>query len=1159
MLQNVFAPGTRLTRWVVPALALALMAAAGPAPAQPLAVDPTFAPQLIDTLTAGSRVRLHSLEGGGYLARGPFSFSGPTPASGVARLLVDGSNDSAFAYAGATTTSGFANTDEGVIPLPDGRVLTYIRTHDPASDTWNTQIDAYLATGALDVTFTRLTIAGGYILLVRPERNGGVLIAGLIPAINGTAFEGVARITPDGSLDSGFVRAMAGPTSVVSSLVLAADGSFTASGYTTSPAAGLNFVRRYHANGAPDTLLQPAISASPAAPPALLASQADGRIIVRDTPAVRWMPDGSIDASFNPSLPAGDRITAAVAYDDGRLLIQLEPEPTPTLPAGLSSVRLLAADGSLLTDYRSVLGETGAIHIHDVTANGDVLLRGSDITSVTVVTVPPGEASPPVDPSIEYRHPRFTPLNSDGGLGATIRPDLGVPGSVMRVVHAPNDRVHVSGDFDLYDGVPVRGLIRLEADGTSDASFIAPPILELPSAVNAQPLSAAVSRYVLEKVLPDGRLLVTLRLQHPTLARPRMARLLADGSLDPTFDLRSTLANGSGRILDVDATGRMLVMLADVDSREVPPVVSFRLAVFDASGGHVHDYVTDLSGPALGSVPNASQYLYVRDARLLPDDRLMVAGPFDHVDGVFRPGVARLLASGALDESYVPEVVPGTTLHNVRLLSGGRALAMASDATTISSMLRPVRLQADGRLDPTFHAVEGAPLANPFEQPDGSILDVSTRLRRLRPDGSQDLNVDVDLTGGRSAFVTGGGAAQTVDEGIIVGGGFSAIGGMPRFGLARLVPFDTPGFTVQPVGQTTVAGRRTSLQVAVGDIGAATYQWQRNGVDVPGANGPLLVLESAGVDDAGEYRAVVTVGSTTYVSNAVTIAVTENTTALANFSARSRVQSDGPPQIAGFITSATTPHPVLLRSIGPNLANFGVGGPLLNDRVFSLFAGSTRFADGINAWDPVVLLRGQQVGAFVLTYPPRPQDYEEYALASDLGSGIFTAQTAATAGDEGVSLFEFYDAAPAAQPGFVKNVSLRGRTAPGAETMIGGFILAGNGPRTLLLRGIGAELAQWDVPEPLADPQLTLFAGDRVIATSNDWADLSGGTPEAIAAAATATGAFPLETTSPSAAILILLEPGAYTVHATANTAGVPNESILAAGEVLLEIYLVEP
>jgi N-acetylneuraminic acid mutarotase len=54
------------------------------------------------------------------------------------------------------------------------------------------------------------------------------------------------------------------------------------------------------------------------------------------------------------------------------------------------------------------------------------------------------------------------------------------------------------------------------------------------------------------------------------------------------------------------------------------------------------------------------------------------------------------------------------------------------------------------------------------------------------------------------------------------------------------------------------------------------------------------------------------------------------------------------------------------------------------------------------------------------------------------------------------------------------NISTRSFVQTGADVMIGGFIIEGTGPKTVIVRAIGPELTRFGVPNALADPALDL-------------------------------------------------------------------------------------
>ena len=115
------------------------------------------------------------------------------------------------------------------------------------------------------------------------------------------------------------------------------------------------------------------------------------------------------------------------------------------------------------------------------------------------------------------------------------------------------------------------------------------------------------------------------------------------------------------------------------------------------------------------------------------------------------------------------------------------------------------------------------------------------------------------------------------------------------------------------------------------------------------------------------------------------------------------------------------------------------------------------------------------------------------------------------------------------------NSSVRGVVSP-AGSVIAGFVLTQ--PRTVLIRSLGASLAQFGVPNPIADTAVELWnaAGSR-IATNDNWATTQ---PNAVAI----SGFRPL--VASDSAIVRWLPAGAY-------TAMVP--SAKGSGDTLVEVY----
>ena len=111
-------------------------------------------------------------------------------------------------------------------------------------------------------------------------------------------------------------------------------------------------------------------------------------------------------------------------------------------------------------------------------------------------------------------------------------------------------------------------------------------------------------------------------------------------------------------------------------------------------------------------------------------------------------------------------------------------------------------------------------------------------------------------------------------------------------------------------------------------------------------------------------------------------------------------------------------------------------------------------------------------------------------------------------------------ATPAPGRGGLVNVSTRARVTSGEDVLIGGFIITGNTPRTVALRGLGPSLTRLGVEHAATDPVLTLFdSTGAVLAFNDDWDEQD---PATIATGLTPTDAL-------ESMVVATLPAGAYT------------------------------
>jgi hypothetical protein len=238
--------------------------------------------------------------------------------------------------------------------------------------------------------------------------------------------------------------------------------------------------------------------------------------------------------------------------------------------------------------------------------------------------------------------------------------------------------------------------------------------------------------------------------------------------------------------------------------------------------------------------------------------------------------------------------------------------------------------------------------------------------------------------------------------------------------------------------------------------------------------------------------------------------------------------------IGGFIITGSAPKHVLLRGIGPSLAQSGVPN-VLADPVMELHGPGGFATITNNSWrdDPA------QETAIKATGIPPTNDLES-AIDATLAPGAYTAIVSGNGGTEGVGLVEVYDLNQGVDSKLA-NLSTRAFVSTGDNIVIAGFMLGGNsGDNRIVLRGITPGPITTGFPV-LEDPILELRDGNgALLFQNNDWQDDPAQAAELIAA-----GLAPQNQTD--SGIAISLPPGLY----TALLGGLNN----GTGVGLVEVY----
>ena len=267
---------------------------------------------------------------------------------------------------------------------------------------------------------------------------------------------------------------------------------------------------------------------------------------------------------------------------------------------------------------------------------------------------------------------------------------------------------------------------------------------------------------------------------------------------------------------------------------------------------------------------------------------------------------------------------------------------------------------------------------------------------------------------------------------------------------------------------------------------------------------------------------------------------------LANLSTRASVGGAAGTPIAGFVIEGAAPKLILIRAAGPALAAFGLPTALTRP-VLTLFRGEQILATN-TGWSTAansaeIAMAAGQAGAFAFV-----AGSTDSALLLRLTPGAYTARIASANDTTGIALIEAYEIESDATR-FI-NLSTRAFVGAGDAAAIPGLVVTGASARTYLIRAVGPGLADFGVAGVLTRPSLVLLRGSAPVHANDGWETAAN--PTLLTETAQRVGAFALKAGSADAAMVVTLEPSAYTALVTSASGG------NAFGQCLIEIYEVK-
>jgi uncharacterized delta-60 repeat protein len=715
------------------------------------------------------------------------------------------------------------------------------------------------------------------------QEDGRVLVAGNFSLVNGVCRRCVARLDAQGRLDPNFDAGSGVDGLIYALAVQPADGRILVAGrFTAAQGQPRTALARLESNGALDPAFAPCIEGRPGLLLGAVVVQPDGRIVIAGqfekvdgrprNGVARLLPGGALDEAFDPGRGLNDGAAYDLALqDDGRLLVAGAFAVVDHLTS--PGVARLNPDGSVDTRFTGGIfaaGSWGRVYAVSVQPDLGVVVAGA-FDSVDWAT-----------------RQHVARLRFDGSLDETFAPPEGVEGgkeAVFDIEALPGGEVVITGSFTQAAGAERSGLARLTMTGAPDDAFDPGEGLEPAGVASGHMLvcqpdgkiivvgdfreAGGAPRHCLARFLPDGSLdesfsntnsFFELVGEVKTLAalpdgglvvggefecvngawREGLARLGADGQLDPAFDARlnrGAVVNAVAR----DSEGRLVIggLFDRVDGVEHGNLARLQPdgrvdASFDAPrfGGVVHALALPaaggiLAGGEFGVVDNIRRLRLVRlhdsgkvdenfDARFereLGDfavralaldaaDGILVGGRFYLVNGQPKRHLARLFPDGSLDAGYAATLQLGgnenAAVTSLALQPDGRLVVGGTFASVNGVLQRGLaRLRSDGSRDAGFQSTPGvaggaAPAVQAVAALDGWRVVAGGEFARYcgQPAGNWIVTDSrgMSLDGGAGGFAADQPVtvlARTAADQLVVGGRFCLLDGEVRLGLAR--------------------------------------------------------------------------------------------------------------------------------------------------------------------------------------------------------------------------------------------------------------------------------------------------------------------------------------------------------------------------------------
>lgn len=326
---------------------------------------------------------------------------------------------------------------------------------------------------------------------------------------------------------------------------------------------------------------------------------------------------GAMDPDFNTGTGFNGFVDETAVRDDGTVLIVGAFTEYNSVP--VNGIVCLNADGTINSSFNSGTGfyhdlNNFSVNTLCLQSDGKLIVAGN-FTSYQGV---------PANGIIR--------LNGDGTIDTTFDSGTGFNGLPVTAVLQPDGKMIIVGQFADYNGISAYNIIRLNSDGSADATFVSGQGF----------LNMAWSTIALEAVVqPDGKILVggNFDVYNGTSVN-NIVRLNSNGTVDNSF-VFGTGVEGAVRCITLQPDGK--IFLAG-EFFSYNGVAANSLVLLNNDG------TLDATFNIGTGIDAATETISA--VTMQTDGKILIGGRFSQFNGIPKQGIIRLNQDGSDDTTF---------------------------------------------------------------------------------------------------------------------------------------------------------------------------------------------------------------------------------------------------------------------------------------------------------------------------------------------------------------------------------------------------------------------------------------------------------------------------------------------------------------------------